>query len=245
MHRHWSKDGDACVHTSALTDGAIPPPQSALALAAYAVVVGVEAVWVSALDGEVGLADVGAIQIRWRRRNAEVRIGRVAVAGRRPGRGRDPAPGGGGSRPGPSGRGRRPDRGGRLRLGGGGWLGRGGGGHDGGDDRGHRDRARLRLGAGATGGCAGHEPDHSPDEAGCPGASPPWQLVGLARWSGRWWRPPAARRARGGGWLAPATGRRDRFRRSVTHRAPRSGRRARRLHDADHRRQGLHQRRCD
>src|SRR5512132_1711711 len=59
-----------------------------LALAAYAVVVGVKAVWVSSLDGEVGLADVGAIQIRRRRRDTEVRIGRVAVARRRPGRGR-------------------------------------------------------------------------------------------------------------------------------------------------------------
>ena len=66
----------------------------------------------------------------------------------------------------------------------------------------------------------GHEANDPPGEAGDPGASPPWQLVGWARWSGRWWRPPAARRARGGGWLAPATGRRDRFRRSVTHRAP-------------------------
>jgi hypothetical protein len=37
----------------------IPPLQSALALAANTIVVGVEAVRVGSLDGEVGLADVG------------------------------------------------------------------------------------------------------------------------------------------------------------------------------------------
>ena len=41
--------------TTELTEHVTPAPQSALALAAHAVVVAVEAVRVSALDGEVGL----------------------------------------------------------------------------------------------------------------------------------------------------------------------------------------------
>jgi hypothetical protein len=69
------------------SDHVIPPPQSALALAAHAVVVAVEAVRVCSLDGEVGLANLGAIQIRWGRRNGEA----VPVVVAPPSRPKDPA----------------------------------------------------------------------------------------------------------------------------------------------------------
>ena len=157
---------------------------------------------VSALDGEVGLANVGTVKIGRRRGDAEVRIRRVAVARGRPGRGRHPASGGRGGRPGLPGRGRHPDGRGRLGLGRG--RGRGAGRHDGGDDRGHRPGARLRLGTGTTGSRTSHEADHAPDEAGGPGASPPRQLAWWARGSRRWWRSPAGRRPLLG-WLSPTT----------------------------------------
>ena len=179
-----------------------------LALAAHSIAVAVEPVRVGWPDREVAATDVGAVQVWRRRRDAEVGVGRMAVARRRPGGARQPAPGGRRGRPRPSGRGRRPHHGGggRLRLSRGGWLGRGGGAgrHDGGDDRGHRDRAWLLLGSGTTGSRASNEPDHSPDETGGPGASPPRQLAWRARRSRRWWRSPAGRRPLLG-WLPPIT----------------------------------------
>ena len=54
--------GGSCLfHTIELTDDATPAQQPALALAAHAVVIAIEAVGVSALDGEVGLTNVGAV----------------------------------------------------------------------------------------------------------------------------------------------------------------------------------------
>jgi hypothetical protein len=59
-----------------------PGAVSALALAAQPVALAVEPVRIGWQDREVACVDVGAVQIR-RRRDAEVRVGRVAVARRR------------------------------------------------------------------------------------------------------------------------------------------------------------------
>jgi hypothetical protein len=170
-----------------------------LALAAHPISFAVEIVRVGRPDREVLCADVSAVQIRRRRRDAEVRVGRVAVLRWRSGGRRSGSAGRGRGRPRPPSRGRgrlsgRRPPGGCSRS----------QGHQRGDDRGHRHGADLLFLSDVSHEGAEQEPGHSQHPALAPPRRPaPWRLL----W---WWCAPAARRL-----LSPAAGGRDWFGRPV------------------------------